>query len=104
QIKRPCPSSPLRALQWDKARQLATKENELSAEQANNATLKDSLNERQAELDHARAEFLGRLSGTKLLNRDFDGALRLAAFGVRIDLALPSDEFSASMATAALAT
>ena len=49
-------------LQWDKARQLATKEAELSAEQTSNATLTNSLNKRQADLEprtsqHSRSTF-----------------------------------------------
>jgi hypothetical protein len=40
-------------LQWDKARQLATKETEIAAEQASNAALRQSLNARQIALDTA---------------------------------------------------
>jgi WD40 repeat protein len=90
-------------LQWDKARQLATKETEIAAEQASNAALRQSLNARQIALDHAQASFIGQLSETKLSRADIDGALRLASLGTSIDLALPSDAVNASMATAALA-
>jgi WD40 repeat protein len=103
-------------LQWDKARQLAAKEAALteskqqlsdagvrvSAEQARNATLTDSLNKRQIDLDHAQANVLGQLSDVKLLRGEFDSALRFAAQGARIDLGLPSD-IKDSFASAALA-
>ena len=118
-------------LQWDKARQLETKEVALAesrqqldqaqakvaAEQASNAALNESLdrrkveldqanqslNRRQLELEHAQANFLAELAGTKLLRTEHDSALRLAARGTRIDLALPRDVVMASPATAALA-
>jgi len=104
-------------LQWDKARQLARQEvalaesgqqlNEarasVSAEQANNAALKESLNRRQVELDHAQANILSELSSAKLSRGEFDSALRLASRGTRIDLALPDDKTGASPAAAALA-
>ena len=90
-------------LQWDKARQLARQEAKLSAEQGSNAALQDSLNRRQVELDHARANILAELSGTKLLRGEFDSALRLASRGTRVDLALPSDAVKVSAAAAALA-
>src|SRR5262245_39774349 len=104
-------------LQWDKARQLATKEVALteskqeldrahanvSAEQANNAQLKNTLDGRQLELDRARANIVGGRSSTKLLRTESDSPLRLAAHGTRIDLALPPDAVRVSRATAALA-
>jgi hypothetical protein len=104
-------------LQWDKGQQLATKERALaeaehtldetrasvSAERTNNATLRDSLNKRQLEIDHAQANLLAELSATKLLRGEFDSALRLASHGTRIDLALPLDVVKASPAAAALA-
>jgi WD40 repeat protein len=68
--------------QWDKARQLTRQE---------------------VVLEHAQANILGQLSGTKLLRGEIDSALRLASRGTRIDLALPSDAVKASTATAALA-
>jgi predicted NACHT family NTPase len=104
-------------LQWDKAQQLTRQEVALvesrqqldearanvSAEQASNAALQESLNRRQVELDHARANILAELSAAKLSRSDFDSALRLAARGARIDLALPADKTRASPAAAALA-
>src|SRR5262249_44938688 len=104
-------------LQWDKARQLARQEVALaesrqqldearasvSAEQASNAALKESLNRRQVALDHAQANILAELSGIALLRSQFDSALRLASRGTRIDLALPVDKTRASPAAAALA-
>jgi Tol biopolymer transport system component len=69
-------------LQWDKAHQLAAK---------------------QVELDHAQANLLGELSEAKRLAGELDTALRLAASGTRIDLALPPDAVKASLAGAALA-
>jgi WD40 repeat protein len=97
-------------LQWDKARQLASNEIELdnarsrvSAEQASNIRLQDSLYRQQVDVDHAQANFLGQLSGTKLLSGELDSALRLAAYGARLDFALPAGAFSASTATAVLA-
>jgi WD domain, G-beta repeat len=104
-------------LQWDKARQLATKEvaltesrqhlekarADVAAEQASNAALNDSLNRRQIELDHAQANILAELSAAKLSRGDIGSALRLASSGTRIDLALPADITRASLAAAALA-
>jgi len=104
-------------LQADKAKQLATKEGALtestqqldeararvSTEQASNAALTDSLNRRQIELDHTQANILGELSGARLLRGELDSALRFAAHGTRIDLALPSDAVKASSAAATLA-
>jgi WD40 repeat protein/energy-coupling factor transporter ATP-binding protein EcfA2 len=104
-------------LQWDKAQQLARQEAALaesrqqlnearanvSAGQASNAALKESLNRRQVDLDHAQANFLAELSAVKLSRSDSDSALRLAARGARIDLALPADKTRASPAAAALA-
>ena len=69
-------------LQWDKARQLAGQE---------------------VALTHAQANILAELSAAKLSHNDFDSALRLAARGTRIDLALPADKTRASPAAAALA-
>src|SRR5215510_4634370 len=69
-------------LQWDKARQLARQE---------------------VALAHAQANILAELSAAKLARSDFDSALRLAACGARIDLALPADKTRASPAAAALA-
>jgi hypothetical protein len=83
-------------LQWDKAQQLATKE-------VANVELKNTLDRRQLDLDHARANILAELSGTKLLRAEPDSALRLAAHGTRIDLALPPDAANASSAAAAFA-
>src|SRR5262249_12272116 len=91
-------------LQWDKARQLATKEIALSAEQASNAGLRTSLDRRQVELDHAQANILSELSRTKRLRGEIDSALRLASRGTHIDLALPHDAVNVSSATSALAT
>jgi uncharacterized membrane-anchored protein YhcB (DUF1043 family) len=119
-------------LQWDKARQLETKEVALTesrqqldqaqakvaAEQASNAALNESLdrrkveldhaneslNRRQLELEHAQANFLAELSAAKLSRGDLNSALRLASHGTRIDLALPADKTRASPAAAALAT
>src|SRR5262245_29207929 len=103
-------------LQWDKARQLARQEVVLaensqldearanvSAGQASNAALKESLNRRQIELDYAQANILAELSTVKLSHNHFDSALRLASRGTRIDLALPADKTRASPAAAALA-
>jgi Tol biopolymer transport system component len=104
-------------LQRDKAKQLDAKEVALAesrqqldkaqasvfAEQASNAALTNSLNRRQVDLDHAQANILGELSGTRLLRGEFDSALRLASHSTRIDLALPSDAVKASPAAAALA-
>jgi hypothetical protein len=67
------------------------------------ATLNESLNRRQVALDHAQANNLGQLSNAQLLRREFDSALRLAARGTRIDLALPGDKTRASPAATALA-
>ena len=64
-------------LQWDKARQLARQEVALaesrqqldearttvSAGQASNAALQESLNRQQVALDHAQANILGELAG-----------------------------------------
>src|SRR5262249_31606734 len=105
-------------LQWDKARQLAKQEvvlaesrqqldearTTVSAEQASNAALQESLNRRQIDLDHAQANILAELSAAKLTRNDFDSAIRLASHGTRIDLALPADKTRASPATVALAT
>jgi dipeptidyl aminopeptidase/acylaminoacyl peptidase len=105
-------------LQWDKARQLAGREVALaesrrqldearasvSAEQASNSALNESLNRRQLDLDHAQANILAELSGTKLLSGELDSALRLALHGTRIDLALPTGIAHASRAAATLAT
>src|SRR5262249_47415538 len=91
-------------LQWDKARQLARQEVALaesrqqldearasvSAEQATNVALNESLNKRQVDLDRAQANILAELSAVRLSRSDFDSALRLAARGTRIDLALPA--------------
>jgi Tol biopolymer transport system component len=104
-------------LQWDKGQQLATKQEALaeserqlekaradvSAEQASNSELQNSLNKRQLDLDHAQANLLGELSGVKRLAGELDSALRLASSGVRIDLALPPDAVKASPAAVALA-
>src|SRR5262249_16362673 len=103
-------------LQWDKARQLATKEvaltesrqhlekarADVAAEQASTPALNDSLNRRQIELDHAQANILAELSAAKLSRSDFDSALRLASRGTRIAPALPADKARASAAAAAL--
>jgi WD40 repeat protein/energy-coupling factor transporter ATP-binding protein EcfA2 len=76
---------------------------QLAMEQASNAVLKSSLDRRQLELDHARANILAELSGTKLLRGDPNSALRLASRGTRIDLALPSGVIDASPSGTALA-
>src|SRR5262245_16352613 len=75
----------------------------VSAEQASNAALNETLNRRQLDLDHARANILAELSAAKLSRSEFDSALRLASRGTRIDLALPADKTRASPAAAALA-
>src|SRR5205823_6318420 len=104
-------------LQWDKARQLATKEVTLTghrqqleqaranvtAEQAGNAKLKSALVRRQRELEHGRANFLAELSGSRLLRGEINSALRYASLGARIDRDLPSDIVKISPAAAALA-
>ena len=54
-------------------------------------------------LTRAQANILAELSGTKLLRRETDSALRLALRGTRVDLALPSDAVRTSSAAAALA-
>jgi WD40 repeat protein/energy-coupling factor transporter ATP-binding protein EcfA2 len=104
-------------LQWDKARQLTTKEGALTesrqqleharanvaVEQAANAELKDSLDKRQLALEHARANVLAELSRAQLVRADLDSALRLALQGTRVDLALPSGSVDSSPAAAALA-
>ena len=103
-------------LQADKAQQLTRQEAALvesrqqldearatvSAEQASNAALQESLNRRQVELDHAQANILAELSAARSRS-DFDSALRLASHGTRIDLALPADKTRAVPAAAALA-
>jgi energy-coupling factor transporter ATP-binding protein EcfA2 len=66
----------------------------VSAEQASNAALNESLNRRQVALDHAQANILAELSANKLSRDDFDSALRLASRGTRTDLALPADRTS----------
>src|SRR5262249_13640517 len=76
-------------LQWDKERQLARQEVALA--------------ESKQQLEHAQASFLAELSAAKLSRGDLDSALRLAARGTRIDLALPADRTRASSAAAALA-
>src|SRR5262249_58415264 len=75
----------------------------VSAEQATNVALNESLNKRQLELDHAQANILAELSAAKLSRSEFDSALRLATRGTRIDLALPVDKTRTSPAAAALA-
>jgi hypothetical protein len=67
------------------------------------ATLTESLNRRQVALDHAQANILAEASTAALLRNGFDSALRLAARGTHIDLALPADKTRASPAAAALA-
>jgi WD40 repeat protein len=69
-------------LQRDKAQQLAAQEK---------------------RLEHAQANILAELSGTKLLRIERESALRFAAHGTRIDLALPPDAVKTSSAAAALA-
>jgi WD40 repeat protein/energy-coupling factor transporter ATP-binding protein EcfA2 len=75
----------------------------VSAQQASNTALKESLNTRQVELDHTQANILAELSAARLSRGDFDSALRLASRGTRIDLALPPDKTRASPAATALA-
>src|SRR5215831_1377226 len=79
----------IKALQADKARQLARQEVALA--------------ESRQQLDHAQANILAEHSAAKLSRSDFDSALRLASRGTRIDLALPADKTRASPAAAALA-
>jgi hypothetical protein len=104
-------------LRSDKARQLAAKAKALaesgrqldearasvSAEQASNIALTNSLERQQYDLKYARANFFGELSGARLSNKNSASALRFATHGTRIDLALPSNAFKASPAAAALA-
>src|SRR6516162_6501064 len=47
------------------------------------AALNESLNSRQVALNHAQANILAELSGTKLLRGEIDSALRLASSGTR---------------------
>src|SRR5262249_9581538 len=75
----------------------------VSAEQASNVALTESLNRRQIELDHAQANILAELSAAKLSRSEFDSALKLASRGTSIDLALPADNTRASTAAAVLA-
>jgi WD40 repeat protein/energy-coupling factor transporter ATP-binding protein EcfA2 len=82
--------------QADKARQLAKQD-------AQNAALKNVLDRRQLELDHARANILADLAGTQLRRSQFVSSLRLAALGTRIDLTLPSSAIATSPAAAELA-
>jgi WD40 repeat protein len=77
-------------LQWDKARQLGTKEAALA--------------ESKRQLDHAQANILAELSAVQLLRGELDGALRTAARGTNIDLALPVAADDGSHASSALAT
>jgi WD40 repeat protein/energy-coupling factor transporter ATP-binding protein EcfA2 len=86
-------------------RQLVIARASVSAAQERNATLADSLDKQQVDLEHARANLLGELSGFKLLREEFDSALRLASSGTRIDFDLgsPTGPIRASPAAAALA-
>src|SRR6516162_1399340 len=83
-------------LQADKARQLETKDIVLRDEEI-------ALTKSRQQLEHAQATFLAEFSAIKLSQDDFDGALRLASRGTRIDLALPTDKTRASSAAALLA-
>jgi energy-coupling factor transporter ATP-binding protein EcfA2 len=104
-------------LQWDKARQLGTRERALAesrvqlsesqarvaSEKASNDELTGRLDKRGLELEHARANILAELSATKLSRGEFDSSLRLALRGTRIDLELPWDVAKDSPAAADLA-
>src|SRR5215831_5449351 len=46
----------------------------IPSKQARNTELKDSLNTRQVELEHAQANLLAELSAVKLSRGDFDSA------------------------------
>src|SRR6516165_3011883 len=72
-------------LQADKARQLETKDIVLRDEEI-------ALTKSRQQLEHAQATFLAEFCAIKLSQDDFDGALRLASRGTRIDLALPTDK------------
>jgi WD40 repeat protein len=80
----------------ERARELARSEAQLESTQ-------DSLNQRELDLKHAKANSLGLLSETKLSRKEIDSALRLASHGTRIHLALPADKTRASLAAAVLA-
>jgi WD40 repeat protein len=57
----------------------------------------------QASLQHQHAELLSGLASVELLHGNFDSALRIAAQGVRVDLALPPGTVNSSSAAAQLA-
>jgi WD40 repeat protein len=57
----------------------------------------------RARLEHSRANLLAELSGTRLLRRQLDSALRLALHGTRVDLELPPGVVNTSPSAAALA-
>src|SRR5205807_1058652 len=66
-------------LQWDKSRQLETKEaaliesrHQLETKEVELTENRQQLNRRQVELDHAQSSILGELSGTKLTRRELD--------------------------------
>ncbi len=63
-----------------------------------------SLDIKQHQLQHERANLMGELASDELLRGNFDRALRIAALGTRADLALPPESVTASAAAAQLAT
>jgi len=90
-------------LQWDKAHELAAKEVALAESRKQLDAARANLDRRQVDLNHAQANILAELSGTKLLQGEFDSALRLAVHGTHMDLTLPSDAVKVSAAAATLA-
>jgi WD40 repeat protein len=88
-------------VQADRQKQLAKEELALAVEREHSAALNESLNKRQVELDHAQANILAELSGTKLSRHELDAALRLASQGTRIDIT--SNAMKGSQGVAALA-
>ena len=65
--------------------------------------LRASLEEQRLALEGARVNLLAELATTERLGGSLDGALRLAAHGVRLDLSLNRRPIAASPASAALA-
>jgi energy-coupling factor transporter ATP-binding protein EcfA2 len=97
-------------LQAERQRELATQQQALTestrqlvAQQVDNTKLKQTLDARQVELVHARANILSELSGVKFLGGEFDSALRLASHGTRVDLELPGEFVKTPRAAAVLA-
>jgi WD domain, G-beta repeat len=92
----------------ENAQQLAMKEVQLTNSRESLDALKEQANREIGEFltsrDHVQANLLAELSAAKLSRSDFDGALRLASRGTRIDLVLPADKARDSRAAAALAT